>query len=72
MKTHNEPQAERLLRAPEVMQMTGLPHSSLYAHVAKGRFPRPIKPTPRTALWKLSEVLTWVEAKTAERDGKVA
>jgi predicted DNA-binding transcriptional regulator AlpA len=49
------PAPERLLRLSEVLFLTGLPKSTLYFRIQKGRFPRPQK-VGRLALWRWSEV----------------
>jgi predicted DNA-binding transcriptional regulator AlpA len=49
------PAPERLLRLSEVLFLTGLPRSTLYYQIQKGRFPKPQK-RGRVSLWKLSEV----------------
>ena len=49
------PTPERLLRLSEVLFLTGLPRSTLYYQIQKGRFPRPQK-KGRLSLWRFSEV----------------
>jgi predicted DNA-binding transcriptional regulator AlpA len=49
------PAPERLLRLSEVLFLTGLPRSTLYYLIQKGRFPRPQK-KGRISLWRFSEV----------------
>jgi predicted DNA-binding transcriptional regulator AlpA len=49
------PTPERLLRLAEVLFLTGLPRSTLYYQIQKGRFPRPQK-RGRISLWRFSEV----------------
>jgi predicted DNA-binding transcriptional regulator AlpA len=49
------PAPERLLRLAEVLFLTGLPRSTLYYQILKGRFPRPQK-HGRISLWRFSEV----------------
>jgi len=61
--------AERILRRPEVIQLTGLPQSTLYDRISAGDFPRPIKlggPHSRSVGWKESEVQAWIEQKVKE------
>ena len=54
----------RLMRLPEVVRFTGLPRSTIYAMVAKGLFPAPIKLSERTSAWRSDELEQWVEART--------
>jgi len=49
------PAPDRLLRLREVLFLTGLPRSTLYYRIQKGRFPRPQK-KGRISLWRFSEV----------------
>jgi len=49
------PALERLLRLSEVLFLTGLPRSTLYYQIQKGRFPKPLK-RGRVSLWRFSEV----------------
>lgn len=55
----------RLLRLPEVRHRTGLATSSLYALMADGEFPRPVKLTERSVAWPESLVSDWVAARLA-------
>ena len=50
-----EQPVERLIRLPEVVNLTGLPKSTLYNMVRQGRFPKPQK-MGRISLWRLSDV----------------
>ena len=51
---------ERLLRRREVMERTGLPHSTLYAMMARGEFPRPVPIGPQAVAWPASAVQQWI------------
>lgn len=55
----------RLLRLPEVRHRTGLATSSLYALMAEGEFPRPVKLTERSVAWPEHLVSDWVAARIA-------
>lgn len=54
---------ERLLRRPDVCEMTTLPSSSLTDLINKGDFPAPLKISERSSAWKLSEILAWIESR---------
>jgi prophage regulatory protein len=54
---------EQLLRLPEVRAKLGLSRSAIYRLVAAGKFPQPLKLTPRTIAWRLSELDSWIEAQ---------
>ena len=53
-----------LMRLPQVARRTGLPKSTIYALIARGSFPRPIKLSERTSAWRSDELDQWVEART--------
>ena len=57
----------RLLRAREVLDLTGISHSGLYARINKGTFPAPIKIGPKTARWREDEIAEWLESASAQR-----
>lgn len=60
--THAIPR-DRLIRLPEVEQITGCKKSTIYVLVKKGEFPRPINVTRRMAGWSEAAVLTWVQSR---------
>jgi prophage regulatory protein len=53
-----------LIRLAEVSRSVGLPRSTIYALIAKGQFPRPIKLSERSSAWRSDELEAWVEART--------
>lgn len=55
---------ERLLRRPAVEEMTGLSRSSIYAMMAGGDFPPPIRIGRRAVAWKMSAVTAWIEGRS--------
>jgi prophage regulatory protein len=61
MDTNGKPNDEaqrpiRFLRLPEVKSRTGKSSSTIYAEIAAGKFPKPIKIGPNTSGWVESEV----------------
>lgn len=56
----DDPFAPQLLRLPDVQAMTALSRSTIYALVAAGKFPRPIRLTERAVRWMSTEVETWI------------
>lgn len=59
----------RVLKRPEVIQLTGLSKSTLYDRIASGEFPKPIKlggPNSRSVGWPESIVNDWIEARMTE------
>jgi prophage regulatory protein len=59
---------EEVFRMPEVLQVTKLCRATIYNHVKAGLFPKPIKLNGRASGWLKSEVMSWIEARKAERD----
>jgi prophage regulatory protein len=55
---------DRYLRIKDVVAMLSISRSSIYRMVQEGKFPKQIKLTERTAVWKLSAINAWV----AERE----
>ena len=49
-----------VLRRPQVESRTGLARSSLYALIASGQFPAPIRLTPNTVGWLEHEIERWI------------
>jgi len=58
------------LRIPKVAKKTGLPKSTIYQYVTEGRFPPPVKVSPRVAVWLESEIDAWMIDRVAERDAR--
>ena len=56
-----------ILRLPQEINATGLPRSSLYAKIAGGKSPTPIKLCKRSIGWSSIEVDAWVQERIAWR-----
>jgi predicted DNA-binding transcriptional regulator AlpA len=63
---------EEFIQPSVVEEMTGLTVAALAQLRYKGTGPRYYKPTPRTVLYKRSEVVAWVEASAQIRTGAPA
>lgn len=50
----------RLLRLPQVMEVTSMRKSTIYALQAKGDFPRAVKLGSQSVRWVEDEVLEWL------------
>ncbi|MGB1561609.1 MAG: helix-turn-helix transcriptional regulator [Sinimarinibacterium flocculans] len=57
---------DRLIRLPEVLARVGLRKTKVYALIAAGEFPKPVK-LGRDSLWVESEVSAWIQAQAASR-----
>lgn len=56
---------QNILRRDAVERMTGLSRSTLYAKVAAGEFPKPIKLGARAVGWLERDIAAWQEARIA-------
>ena len=57
---------ERICRRPDVEKMVGLSRSTIYAMIAEGSFPKPVKLGKRAVGWRESEVNAWLKSRTTE------
>jgi prophage regulatory protein len=53
----------RLIRLNEVMRLTGLSRSSIYAQIANNLFPRQVKLGQRCVAWTEGDIQVWIEEK---------
>jgi prophage regulatory protein len=58
----------RLLRLPEVEQLTGLRRSAIYAAARRGHFPKPRKLTAVASAWLEPEIRQWIESRPLADD----
>lgn len=59
---------DRFIRMNELAPMLGLAQSTIYRLIKENKFPKQIKLTERTVVWRLSVINKWVEDK--ENEGK--
>ena len=59
---------QTVLRLPAVKIQTGLSRSTVYAMMADGRFPKPVKLGERAVGWPEVEIAAWLESRKAARD----
>ena len=59
-------QALAILRRRQVEARTGLKRSTIYAKVAAGEFPAPVRLGTRAVGWIESEICQWLESRIAE------
>lgn len=53
----------RLLRVTEVIQITGLHRSAIYAAIDAGTFPKPRKIASQSVRWRTDEIQDWIKAQ---------
>ncbi|MEL0439215.1 helix-turn-helix transcriptional regulator [Phycobacter sp. K97] len=56
----------RIYRRPDVEKMVGLSRSTLYAMIAEGTFPKPIKLDKRAVGWREDQVQSWLNSRVVE------
>lgn len=54
------PPPDTLLALKQVTAITSASRSSIYAWIARGLFPKPIRIGPRRTAWHASEVKAWM------------
>jgi len=57
----------RLIKLPEVMRVTALSRSSIYAFIGNGDFPRPLSTGKRAVAWVASEIDEWIAERAQLR-----
>lgn len=57
----------RLLRLPQVMDMTGLRKTKIYALQVEGRFPMRVEITPCCVGWVEQEIQAWISERISAR-----
>lgn len=67
MKHKNLDEFIHLLRRPMVEQITGLGRSAIYAQVAQGVFPAPVRLTAKSVAWRSDEVQAWVDSRPSTK-----
>ena len=65
MKTKKEKimKIDRILRIKEVVAMTGISRSSIYAYVKSGEFPPQVKITRACVGWRESDIIKYIESR---------
>lgn len=56
---------DRILKLPEVLEVTGLSKSTLYRLIKSGDFPKPVRLTSQRVGWLASQVQAWMESLQA-------
>lgn len=56
-----------MMRLPGVMQATGLGRSTIYAKMAAGEFPAPVKLGERAVAWPEAVIAEWLANRPSAR-----
>lgn len=51
------------IRLPAVLDHVAVGRSTLWAMVKDGRFPSPVKLSPRVTAWRAGDIRAWIEAQ---------
>ncbi len=62
----NQTQPDRFIREPERHLLTTISRSQAWKLEKQGRFPNRIRLGARSVVWRLSEIMAWLEAQTQE------
>jgi len=64
----NELNAHQLLRIQDASRLTTLGKSTIRLWIAQGKFPEPITLSPTIKVWRVEQILDWIEQQniTAE------
>jgi prophage regulatory protein len=62
---------QEILRKKAVLARTGLSHTTLYARMAEGKFPRPVRlGSPHIVGWLAHEVDEWISEQVRASRGE--
>ncbi|MCZ4354847.1 AlpA family phage regulatory protein [Roseovarius aestuarii] len=53
-------------RRPDVERIIGLSRSTLYAMMAEGAFPKPIKLGKRAVGWREADIAAWLDSRAQD------
>ena len=59
---------QKILRLPQVKEITGLSRSTIYLRMSEGSFPKKIDLGARAIGWVSSEINQWIEEKISVRN----
>lgn len=57
----------RLIRINDVVKLTTLSKSCIHLWVAQGRFPAPITLSPTVKVWRLKNIVQWIENQASDK-----
>ena len=55
----------KVLRLPAVLDRVGLGRASIYAYMARGDFPRPIRVGKSAVAWRERDIIEWLSSREA-------
>jgi prophage regulatory protein len=54
---------DRIIRKPELLQITGVSSATVYRWIGEKSFPAPVRLGPNSTGWRESEVEEWLESR---------
>jgi predicted DNA-binding transcriptional regulator AlpA len=51
------------IRLPQVLELIPVSRSSWWAGIRTGRYPSPVKLSPRCTAWRVEDIRAWIEAR---------
>ena len=60
-----EPEGSRVLRMRDVIRLTGMGRSSIYAAISCGEFPRQVQLSRRCVGWRARDIAAWLRSRTS-------
>ena len=57
-----------ILRIHEVVALVGLSKATIYAMIAKGTFPKPVRLNERAVGWRTSDIRDWLKTRPTATD----
>lgn len=54
---------DKILRIKQVVDLTGLPKSTIYTYRVRGEFPAQVRLGPRAVGWRESDVIQWINQR---------
>ena len=61
----------QMMQRSSVEAMTGLSRSTIYAWMARGEFPQPIKLGAKAVAWRESDITAWLSSRELRAPGEV-
>ena len=58
-----QPETGKLLRLEAVISLIGMKRSWILQKVKDGKFPKPLRLSPRAVVWRQSDVMEWIDAQ---------
>ena len=62
----------QLLRIKEVSSFTSIAKSTINLWVAQGKFPKPLALSPTIKVWRVQQLLDWIDSQSVKSVGSIA